>query len=739
MRRFVAQNNKDLISFVERREMSKSAASDATISAMTSFKRGGKTMITNADLNNSSLQSKYQETRRCPSCRSLYKVYKKRKNGGWNKRPFPNCFNCWKNAAMSQSCAAVQMKCDVTSDVDAGLKVSSSGFVLSHVIFENDCWRKANVKSHPKVNILISDLKSGYTSVVTVIADTGAQSNLWSYNEYLSKGFLKEDLEPVTLRIKAANNHSLNIIGAFRAKLEGKSTEGTCIYCYAVIYISDSVSNFYLSYQTMRELGIIGANFPCIGNCDINYDVTALEAKHVIADMNNNGFSFVRALNAGCTNVTRNNMLSCSCPQRECVPTRPKTLPFSAKPENIDKMREWLIHKFRSSTFNTCPHRPLQQMMGPPMEIHISENAIPKVCSKAAPIALHWQQRVYDDLVRDEALGVVERVPYGIPQTWCHRMVVTRKHDGTPRRTVDLSPLNKFCKREIYSAESPFRLARRVPHGTWKTVTDAWNGYHSVPLRKCDSHLTTFITPFGRWRYKRAPQGFLSSGDGYNRRFEAVLADFVRKERCVDDTIHYDNDLETHWWRTIDFLILVGKSGIVLNPDKFQFAQQVVEFAGFRISLNNIEPLPKFMDAIRTFPTPVSNTDIRSWYGLINQVGNYAQLRESLAPFRKFLSSKSKFEWTDELNEAFEKSKLHIMKSIRKGVEIFDVTRSTCLRPDWSSRGIGFFLLQKHCNCDGDIPECCSYGWKITMAGSRFLQKAEQRYAAIEGEALALA
>jgi hypothetical protein len=79
--------------------------------------------------------------------------------------------------------------------------------------------------------------------------------------------------------------------------------------------------------------------------------------------------------------------------------------------------------------------------------------------------------------------------------------------------------------------ESPSHLARRIPKETWKTVTDAWNGYHSVPLRESDRHLTTFITPFGRWRYLRAPQGFLSSGYGYNRRFDAVLSAFVRKAR----------------------------------------------------------------------------------------------------------------------------------------------------------------------------------------------------------------
>ena len=204
---------------------------------------------------------------------------------------------------------------------------------------------------------------------------------------------------------------------------------------------------------------------------------------------------------------------------------------------------------------------------------------MPKVCHTPAPVPLHWQEQVKADLERDEAFGVIEKVPYGEPVTWCHRMVITRKHDGTPRRTVVLSPLNKYCKREIFAMESPFQIARRIPNNTWKTVTDAWNGYHSVTLQEEDRHLTTFITPFGRFRYKRVPQGYVSSGDGYNRRFDAILTDIERKERYVDDTVYFDENLEAHWWRTIDILRLVGESGIVLNPAKFQFAQKSVEFA----------------------------------------------------------------------------------------------------------------------------------------------------------------
>ena len=93
------------------------------------------------------------------------------------------------------------------------------------------------------------------------------------------------------------------------------------------------------------------------------------------------------------------------------------------------------------------------------------------------------------------------------------------------------------------------------------------------------------------------------------------------------------------------FLCLVGASGIVLNPDKFQFAQREVDFAGFRISERNIEPLPKYLEAIKSFPTPKSTTDIRSWFGVVNQVSNYSQLRDLTAAFGPFLSPKYKFFW----------------------------------------------------------------------------------------------
>ena len=139
----------------------------------------------------------------------------------------------------------------------------------------------------------------------------------------------------------------------------------------------------------------------------------------------------------------------------------------------------------------------------------------PKAHHTPIPVPLHWQEEVKAGLDQDVRLGVIEPVPIGEPVTWCHRMVICGKKNGKPRRTVDFQALNLHATRETHHTQSPFHQARSVPHGKRKTVLDAWNGYHSIPLHEDDRHLMTFITPWGRYRYRTAPQGYIASGDCY--------------------------------------------------------------------------------------------------------------------------------------------------------------------------------------------------------------------------------
>ena len=706
----------EIISMVERKEKAKAAYRTSTVSALSSFKRQAKSPTQKVPTASSKTP--------CPQCKKPFQRF-----NGKNIKPFEICLNCFRssrqrNRGKVRTVAGIEME-------QAALLQDAEGTNEGRTTMSVNGISGLKTRDHPRVAVRLQPVGCENVIAIRGIADTGSQPNIWGRKDFLKAGLSVSMLEDVNLTIKAANQEPLHIIGAFRAEFEGDAPDNTTISCQAMVFVSSSISGMYIGLDTLIDLEIISRDFPYVGSCSVN-SLSLYPTPTEISE------SSSRLVNSGCPKID-NSSSRCNCPLRSAVPERPKTLPFKPVPENNVAMKKWLLEFFGSSTFNTCPHRPLQEMEGPPIEIHVADDAVPRVCHTPAQIPLHWQQQVYEDIKRDEAMGILEKVPYGEPVTWCHRLVVTRKHNGSPRRTVDLSPLNKYCSRETHGAESPYHLARRIPRGTWKTVSDAWNGYHSVPLRPSDRHLTTFITPFGRWRYTRAPQGYLSSGDGYNRRFQAIIEDFPRKERCVDDTIHYDDDLETHYWRTIDFLMKVGQSGIVLNPDKFQFASKEVDFAGFRICNDTVEPLPQYLKAIQHFPRPQSSTDIRSWFGLVNQVSTYAQLRDTMAPFRKFLSPRTTFAWNPSLEKAFEKSKSVIIDAIREGVQIFDIDKPTCLRPDWSKKGIGYILLQKHCECSDPLPSCCEDGWRITVAGSRFLTETESRYAAVEGEALAIA
>ena len=88
-------------------------------------------------------------------------------------------------------------------------------------------------------------------------------------------------------------------------------------------------------------------------------------------------------------------------------------------------------------------------------------------------------------------------------------------------------------------------------------------------------------------------------------------------------------------------------------------------------------------------------------------MAGYRQLRKTLDPFCPFLTLKLKFEWTDELQLAFEVGKLEIVKAIKEGVEIFDPPHlHTCMCTDWSKEGVGYYLCQKVCRCEGADLAC---------------------------------
>jgi len=655
-------------------------------------------------------------------------------------------------AVFDSLCAAMNY------DSNFGSKV----LTLDHHLYNDmtETWIRQPSKPQPYVNVTVQATVEDYeglgykslfpfkprTVLVPAMADTGCQSCLAGIKVLHKLGLTERNLIPVTLKMHAANNKGIKILGAAVLRLSGKGPDGS-METRQIVYVTDNSDKLFLSREACTALGMISENFPTIGEIvgnainnvtsDSVYPESVIDSEIVGSAINNDTSDSVypESVIDDCSHIT----VDCDCPKREPPPPMPTKLPYPATEEYRERLEQYILDRYKSSTFNTCEHQSLPLMAGPPMKLMVDPNATPVAHHTPVPVPLHWQEAVKAGLDQDIRLGVLEPVPVGDPVTWCHRMVVCAKKTGKPRRTVDFQALNTHAIRETHHTQSPFHQARAVPHETKKTVFDAWNGYHSVPIREEDRHLTTFITPWGRYRYRTAPQGYIASGDGYTRRFDEIVSDIPNKTKCVDDTLLWADNIEDSFYQACNWLEICGKNGITLNPDKFSFACDCVEFAGFEITSDSVRPCKRYLQAILDFPTPKNITDMRSWFGLVNQVSYAFSMTDRMQPFRQLLKPGTPFKWDDHLEDLFLESKAVIVGEIETGVRIFDRTKPTCLATDWSKNGIGFWLFQKHCKCERTVPFCCRDGWKITLVGSRFTSTTESRYAPVEGEALAVA
>ena len=411
---------------------------------------------------------------------------------------------------------------DAIFDTLCGLSSTdnSNSTPLDHHIFNQFTkgWLRRQSKPQPFVRLQMSVEREDYNhfgftlknprqqSFVSALADTGCQSCLAGLKIVKKLGLSTKDLIPVALKMHAADNHDIRILGATILRLSGTNDKGEKTSTRQMVYVTSNTDKLFLSREACTDLGIISNKFPAIDSVEEDTPM--------------------------CATITPQPQ-DCQCPKRTQPPPIPTALPHPATATNRDKLEKYLLNRYKSSTFNVCEHQTLPLMEGLPMRLMIDPHATPTAHHSPIPVPLHWQDEVKAGLDRDVRLGVV---PIGDPVTWCHRMVICAKKTGKPRRTIDFQALNLHATRETHHTQSPFHQARSVPQGKKKTVFDAWNGYHSVPLHPEDKHYTTFITPWGRYRYCTAPQGYIASGDGYTRRYDEITSLVPNKTKCVDDT-----------------------------------------------------------------------------------------------------------------------------------------------------------------------------------------------------------
>lgn len=321
--------------------------------------------------------------------------------------------------------------------------------------------------------------------------------------------------------------------------------------------------------------------------------------------------------------------------------------------------------------------------------------------------------------------SIPTRFKRGFP--WNSLCGIDTCHPNKSNKTSDSIKLLNIKIPSETPAEAIFRISQSSTG--FFTTFNAQKGYHQCELDEESQSLTTFLTPFGRYKYLRAPYGISSISDHYNRRMHECFVNMKDFARVVDDVIVYDNNINEHYTHVEKFLQVCQQKGVSLNKDKFVFGQKTAKFAGHILSKNGYSLDPDLCRAIAQFPKPTNISDLRSFFGLANQLSSFSKnVAEALQPLRSLLSTNNAFMWTENHNIAFTEAR-NILSS-ESMLAYYDPQKPTILATDASRlNGLGLLLTQEQ--QDGTM--------RAVQAGSRFLTDTESRYAVIELEALAVA
>ena len=217
-------------------------------------------------------------------------------------------------------------------------------------------------------------------------------------------------------------------------------------------------------------------------------------------------------------------------------------------------------------------------------------------------------QSTLEDMVLQEVLAPVTE-----PTPWISSMVVVPKRNGKLRICLDPKNLNVAVQREHYPLPTIEDIATRL-HGA--KVLDVRSGFWHICLDDASSRLTTFNTPFGRFRWKRMPFGISCAPEVFQRKMHELIEGIAGVEVVADDfaVIGCGSTMEAaikdHDENLLRFLERCDKRNVKLNTEKLQLRKTEVPFIGHVASGDGLKIHPDKVRAIVEMPEPEDVTAV---------------------------------------------------------------------------------------------------------------------------------
>lgn len=246
---------------------------------------------------------------------------------------------------------------------------------------------------------------------------------------------------------------------------------------------------------------------------------------------------------------------------------------------------------------------------------------------------------------------------------WASPLHLVAKKSQEWRPCGDYRRLNAITIPDRYPIANVEDFTYNLENKKVFTTIDLVRAYHQVPVAEEDVAKTAVITPFGLFEFIYMPFGLRNAAQTFQRYIDIVLRGLDFCFGYLDDILVASNSLEQHKQHLEVLFKRLSEYGIKINPSKCHFAKESVQYLGYTVNSEGIQPLSTKVDAIRNAKRPETIMELRRYLGLLNFYRRFMKnAAEVLLPLNKLIGNSKKndrtrIQWTQQSEDAFEKSK----------------------------------------------------------------------------------
>ena len=313
---------------------------------------------------------------------------------------------------------------------------------------------------------------------------------------------------------------------------------------------------------------------------------------------------------------------------------------------------------------------------------------------KFRPTPVKWRHSVEEQIKEMEQNGIIResKSPYS------SNLLLVDKKDGSKRFCVDYRTLNQNTVKDTYDLPNVADILDRIHGCKFFTQLDLASGYWGVPMSPRDIAKSAFTSHMGKWEFLRMPFGMCNSQATFQRAMDKLVRMVRTKghdgvEAYVDNLLVFSKTYEEHVATLRELFKVLMEANISLRMDKCEFAKTEMEFLGFIINGSTVRPTPENVNKVSQFPVPKTRKQLQRFLGVVNFnlkfIEDYATVAK---PLRELTSSRVKWHWTEEHQQAFEKVKKCLKNA--PSLHLADFNEPFHIETDASNTAVGGVLFQ---------------------------------------------